>query len=609
MDDKSLKVASVVPVVKVADCDSNVDNIITICEGLNQQEIKLAIFPELTITGCTCGDLFRSEILRKGGEVSLIKIAEASSSWDMALVVGAIITYNGLLYNCGVLINKGEIVVAVPQNNITDTRHFAPGGELDTIITIGNQLVPLVGNRIVTIDDVNVSIIVGEHDDLSQLSGIKEEIQGLHIVANLGAHIAVMGKSKKQIDKILELSAQKKVSYIYAGAGYGESTTDNVYDGAAIIAQNGSLLAINEKWQTSNQLVVANVAYNYDVKEVHTHTEVINSKIYSNPYIPTENVADEYCSDAVNIQMLGLMRRLEVTRCKNLVIGISGGLDSTLALLVAVKTFDKMGIDRKGIIGVTMPGFGTTDRTYNNALVMMRSLGITMMEIPIANAVTQHFSDIKHDISIHDITYENSQARERTQILMDLSNKVCGMVLGTGDLSELALGWATYNGDHMSMYGINAGIPKTLVRRLVKWIADNEEDKDCQNALLDVIDTPISPELVPADENGLIKQKTEDLVGPYELHDFFIYYVLNYGYSPSHIYSLAKDAFMDEYDPQIIKHWLTVFFRRFFTQQFKRSCMPDGPAVCGISLSPRGAWQMPSDASSAMWIKECEQLN
>ena len=306
---------------------------------------------------------------------------------------------------------------------------------------------------------------------------------------------------------------------------------------------------------------------------------------------------------------MALMRRLEVTHCKNIVIGISGGLDSTLALLVAVKTFDRLGLDRKGVHGVTMPGFGTTDRTYKNALVMMHSLGITMREISIVGAVNHHFADIGHDVLVHDITYENSQARERTQILMDIANQVGGMVLGTGDMSELALGWATYNGDHMSMYGINAGVPKTLVKRLVKWIAETENDEACRNALFDVIDTPISPELVPADDNGNIKQKTEDLVGPYELHDFFLYYTLKHGYAPLRIYTLAQKAFVGVYDDATIKHWLTMFFRRFFNQQFKRSCLPDGPCVCGLSLSPRGAWQMPSDASSALWLKECEKIN
>ena len=611
MNQEFYKVAAAVPKVKVADCDYNTDSIIEISNKLNAQGVKLAVFPELSITGSPCGDLFRSEVLLDNCYQSLARIAAESNSWEMAVVVGAVVSHDDKLYNCGVLISHGEIVAAVPKNDCDTNSCFASGGNVEAVVTIARWNVLMVSNQVMPLVGANIAIIVGEYysspiSELLQINRIEELV-----IAHLGARKEAMGEYDNHVKAIQQQSANRWATYIYAGAGYGESTTDNVYDGKAIIAQEGDLLAINRRWQTEVQVVVAEAGKSRAEvveKYVANEEQLDDEMVHPNPYIPTEDVADAYCSDAVSIQVMALMRRLEVTNCKNLVIGISGGLDSTLALLVAVKTFDRMGLDRKGIIGVTMPGFGTTDRTYNNALVMMRSLGITMREISIVNAVTQHFSDIEHDASVHDITYENSQARERTQILMDIANQVNGMVLGTGDMSELALGWATYNGDHMSMYGINAGVPKTLVRRLVKWIADAEEDDACQRALNDVIDTPISPELVPADEEGNIKQKTEDLVGPYELHDFFLYYTLRFGYGPCRIYALAQQAFVGVYDDDTIKHWLMTFLRRFFNQQFKRSCMPDGPSVCGLSLSPRGGWHMPSDASSAMWIKECERL-
>ena len=611
MNQEFYKVAAAVPKVKVADCDYNTDSIIEICNNLNAQGVKLAVFPELSITGSTCGDLFRSEVLLDNCYQSLARIAQESEAWEMAVVVGAVVSHDDKLYNCGVLISHGEIVAAVPKNDCDTNSCFASGGNVEAVVTIARWNVLMVSNQVMPLVGANIAIIVGEYysspiSELLQINRIEELV-----IAHLGARKEAMGEYDNHVKAIQQQSANRWATYIYAGAGYGESTTDNVYDGKAIIAQEGDLLAINRRWQTEVQVVVAEAGKSRAEvveKYVANEEQLDDEMVHPNPYIPTEDVADAYCSDAVSIQVMALMRRLEVTNCKNLVIGISGGLDSTLALLVAVKTFDRMGLDRKGIIGVTMPGFGTTDRTYNNALVMMRSLGITMREISIVNAVTQHFSDIEHDASVHDITYENSQARERTQILMDIANQVNGMVLGTGDMSELALGWATYNGDHMSMYGINAGVPKTLVRRLVKWIADAEEDDACQRALNDVIDTPISPELVPADEDGNIKQKTEDLVGPYELHDFFLYYTLRFGYGPCRIYALAQQAFVGVYDDDTIKHWLMTFLRRFFNQQFKRSCMPDGPKVVAVSLSPRADWRMPSDSSAALWLKECEQL-
>ncbi len=601
----SFKVVAAIPKINVADCEHNASNIISICGKLSSQDVQLVVFPELSITGCTCGDLFSSEVLIANCDRQLARIANESRAWDMSIIVGAVIAHDENLYNCGVVISRGEIIAAVPKCVNDGSQIFVYGENVDKIVSIAGKKVRMVSSQMLPVEDGYVAVIVG--DDFAD-ANFSSQTRG-QVVAHLGAHKAVMGEYQHHIDNIVSRSQRWGTTYIYAGAGYGESTTDYVYDGIAVVAQNGELCAKNERWQFTEQWVEAEVggeAPKYmPAMKIAENADVV----YKNPFVPNEDIAETYCSDAVNIQIMALMRRLEVTHCKNLVIGISGGLDSTLALLIAVKTFDRLGIDRKGIIGVTMPGFGTTDRTYNNALVMMRSFGISMREISIVEAVKQHFADINHSISVHDITYENSQARERTQILMDIANQVGGMVLGTGDMSELALGWATYNGDHMSMYGINAGVPKTLVKRLVKWIAETENDEVCRKALFDVIDTPISPELVPADDNGNIKQKTEDLVGPYELHDFFLYYTLKFGYAPSRIYSLAQTAFEGVYDNVIIKQWLTTFFRRFFNQQFKRSCLPDGPCVCGVSLSPRGAWQMPSDASSSLWLKDCEDIN
>ena len=427
-------------------------------------------------------------------------------------------------------------------------------------------------------------------------------------------------------------SARTISGYVYSGCGFGESTQDVVYGGNALIYENGTLLSESERFSFKPQMIVNQIDIEKLRVERQKNTTFVNCRDDSNavikqtavvqqknfsllreidtlPFVPDDNDMEHSCNEIFSIQVAGLAKRIMHTACKHLIVGISGGLDSTLALLVCVKTFDKLGMNRKGIVGVTMPGFGTTDRTYNNALSLMNSLGVTIREISIADSVKVHFNDIGHDISVHDVTYENSQARERTQILMDLSNQLKGMVVGTGDLSELALGWATYNGDHMSMYGVNAGIPKTLIKYLVRDVAYNAMDEKSRNTLLDIIDTPISPELIPAEEDGPIKQKTEDLVGPYELHDFFLYYFLRFGFRPSKIYLLARKAFdAADYEDDTIKHWIKVFFHRFFTQQFKRSCLPDGPKVGSVSLSPRGDWRMPSDASSALWLKECETL-
>ena len=440
-----------------------------------------------------------------------------------------------------------------------------------------------------------------------------------------------MGKHEYLKGLLAQQSARTITGYIYSGCGYGESTQDVVYGGNAMIFENGVLLEEADRFSLEPQMKISQIDIERLRSERRTNSTYVNAQRGNNsmivdalpvdnipftllrtidphPFIPTDADMQRSCEEIINIQSCGLAKRVAHTNSKNLIIGISGGLDSTLALLISVYTFDKLGLDRKGIVGVTMPGFGTTDRTYHNAISLMKNLGITIKEINIAKAVNQHFEDIGHDPKIHDVTYENSQARERTQILMDLTNQIGGFVVGTGDLSELALGWATYNGDHMSMYGVNGSVPKTLIRYLVRYIAECKVDKASKEVLLDIIDTPISPELIPGDEKGNINQKTEDLVGPYELHDFFLYYFLRFGFSPKKIFFLAQHAFKEKYEDAILKKWLSTFFRRFFTQQFKRSCLPDGPKVGSVSLSPRGDWRMPSDAVSRLWLKECEEL-
>ena len=452
-------------------------------------------------------------------------------------------------------------------------------------------------------------------------------LAGADIILNLSASDELIGKHDYLRSLLAQQSARTIGGYVYASCGFGESTQDVVYGGNAMIFENGKLLVEGERFSFQPQIRMCQIdveklrterrqnttfinaqrgahALNIPAKAVAPKDFVLTRDIDAHPFIPKSGDMQTRCEEILSIQVAGLAKRLYHINAKTAVIGISGGLDSTLALLVTVKAFDKLGLERKGIVGVTMPGFGTTDRTYNNAIKLMQTLGVTIREISIAKAVTQHFEDIGHDMKLHDITYENSQARERTQILMDVANQVNGIVVGTGDLSELALGWATYNGDHMSMYGVNAGVPKTLIRYLVSYVAGEMATE----TLLDIVDTPISPELIPADEQGRIKQKTEDLVGPYELHDFFIYYFLRYGFGPAKIYIMAQKAFKDAYDDETIKKWLKTFCRRFFTQQFKRSCLPDGPKVGSVSLSPRGDWRMPSDASSALWISECEKL-
>lgn len=637
-----IKVASAVPSVKVADCKYNVEQIeqqIILAEG---QGGEIIVFPELSLTGYTCQDLFRQNLLLETTESAMLMLLDFTRQLNIISIVGLPIAVGDLLLNCAAIIQKGQILGIVAKeylpnyNEFYEKRWFASVQDLRTteLRFAGNQInLSFTPQIFVTCDGVRFGVEICEDVWAPTPPSNHLALAGADIIFNLSASDELIGKHDYLCKLLAQQSARTITGYVYSSAGFGESTQDVVYGGNALIFENGHLLQSGPRFAMTPQMQVAQI----DVERLRTerrgNTTYVNAQrrmigedvIFKNahsilpkdfvlerpvdahPFIPSPDMMEKSCEEILNIQVMGLAKRLVHTSCQKVVIGISGGLDSTLALLVCAMTFDKLGLDRSGIIGVTMPGFGTTDRTYTNAIKLMQSLHITIREISIAKSVTQHFEDIGHDISVHDTTYENSQARERTQILMDVSNQEGGLVIGTGDLSELALGWCTYNGDHMSMYAVNASIPKTLIACLVKFVAGTM-DADTSATLHDVVDTPISPELVPADEDGNIQQKTEDLVGPYELHDFFLYYFMRHGFRPMKIFLLAQKAFEGQYDDDVIKHWLKTFFRRFFSQQFKRSCLPDGPKVGSISLSPRGDWRMPSDASSELWLRECEML-
>lgn len=637
-----IKVASAVPSVKVADCKYNVEQIeqqIILAEG---QGVEIIVFPELSLTGYTCQDLFRQNLLLETTESAMLMLLDFTRQLNIISIVGLPIAVGDLLLNCAVIIQKGQILGIVAKeylpnyNEFYEKRWFASVQDLRTteLRFAGNQInLSFTPQIFVTCDGVRFGVEICEDVWAPTPPSNHLALAGADIIFNLSASDELIGKHDYLCKLLAQQSARTITGYVYSSAGFGESTQDVVYGGNALIFENGHLLQSGPRFAMTPQMQVAQI----DVERLRTerrgNTTYVNAQrrmidedvIFKNahsilpkdfvlerpvdahPFIPSPDMMEKSCEEILNIQVMGLAKRLVHTSCQKVVVGISGGLDSTLALLVCAMTFDKLGLDRSGIIGVTMPGFGTTDRTYTNAIKLMQSLHITIREISIAKSVTQHFEDIGHDISVHDTTYENSQARERTQILMDVSNQEGGLVIGTGDLSELALGWCTYNGDHMSMYAVNASIPKTLIACLVKFVAGTM-DADTSATLHDVVDTPISPELVPADEDGNIQQKTEDLVGPYELHDFFLYYFMRHGFRPMKIFLLAQKAFEGQYEDDVIKHWLKTFFRRFFSQQFKRSCLPDGPKVGSISLSPRGDWRMPSDASSELWLRECEML-
>ncbi len=639
-----VRVAAAVPQVKVADCRYNASQAEEMIFEADENNVQAIVFPELNITGYSCGDLFGQALLLEQAEIALMQLMNNTRQLDIISILGMPVLVGGILYNTAVVIQKGKILGVVPKTYLPnysefyEKRWFAPATTLDgeRKIRLCGQSVTMGANLLFDASDFCFGIELCEDVWAPVPPSSTLALAGADVIFNLSADTENIGKHQYLRSLLAQQSARCLCGYVFASSGFGESSTDVVFAGNALIYENGSLLASSSRFSFTRQLVMGeldierlrgerqhNTTFasclrdNKSLQFTTVSTEMVQPKdieltraIDAHPFVPAgDALLDERCEEIFSIQVAGLAKRLVHTGCKTVVVGISGGLDSTLALLVCVKTFDKLGLSRDGIVGITMPGFGTTDRTYNNALSLMRSLHVTTREISIRESCIQHFKDIDHDMSVHNVTYENGQARERTQILMDYANKVGGLVIGTGDLSELALGWATYNGDHMSMYGVNASVPKTLVRYLVTWVAQTGVDTDSKATLLDIVDTPISPELIPADENGNIKQKTEDLVGPYELHDFFLYNILRFGFRPAKIYYLATLAFGASYDKPTIKKWLTTFYRRFFAQQFKRSCLPDGPKVGSVSLSPRGDWRMPSDACSAMWLSECEALD
>lgn len=640
-----IKVASAIPSLKVGDVNYNLQQTQIAIAQAEGKGVEVIVFPELSLTGYTCQDLFRQQLLIDSAEQAVVMLLDFTRQLDIIAIVGVPVIAGNILLNCAAVIQKGDLLALIPKtflpnySEFYEKRWFASSQDLNPIdilyagssIHISNQ--PTIFR---TYTGATFGIELCEDVWAPEPPSTRLCLSGADIIFNLSASDELIGKHNYLCSLLSQQSARTMSGYVYSSSGFGESTQDLVYGGNALIYENGNEVASSERFSFESQMIVAQIDYEMLRAERRNNTTFINAQrptslshtlpqvrfinchstqirdfvleryVNPTPFIPASADMKESCEEIFNIQVAALAKRLVHTNCNTVVIGISGGLDSTLALLVCVKTFDKLKLPRTGIVGVTMPGFGTTDRTYTNAMTLMKELGISIREISIRDACIQHFKDLDHDINVHDVTYENGQARERTQILMDLSNKLNGMVIGTGDLSELALGWATYNGDHMSMYGVNVSIPKTLIKYMVTYVADNEVEKECHDVLVDIIDTPISPELIPADDEGNITQKTEDLVGPYILHDFFLYYFLRQGFRPDKIFMLAQKAFAlgtdHYYEEETIKKWLNTFLRRFFSQQFKRSCLPDGPKVGSVSLSPRGDWRMPSDATSALWL-------
>ena len=641
-----VKVAAAVPNVKVADCIYNKEQIINKIEEAAAKGVQILCFPELALTAYTCGDLFFQSSLLEGAKAALEEILVVTANQDMLIAVGMPLVIDEELYNCGVLLRQGKLLGIVPKqfipnyNEFYEKRWFTLGSQLEvTEMELLGQTVPVGYDLLFEMGEVKVGVEICEDVWTPIPPSSVLALAGANIILNLSASNEIISKRAYRQSLISQQSARLMSAYVYVSAGSEESTTDLVFSGHSMIAENGSIKVQSEKLIESDYLISQEIdierlqkdrlkcksfgdsrkMYGQKVRKVIgkplSRTGEVLLSIPRKPFVPHAlETRDQRCEEIFTLQVAGLKKRLTHTYSQSAVIGISGGLDSTLALLVAVQAFDDLGWDRKRIIGVTMPGFGTTDRTYDNAVQLIKELGVTFREVPIADACKQHFKDINHDETIHDITYENTQARERTKILMNIANQGGGMVIGTGDLSELALGWCTYNGDHMSMYAVNTSVPKTLVRSIVGTVA-KRQSKKVAAILLDILDTPVSPELLPLGENGEMLQKTEDTVGPYELHDFFLYYVLRFGFSPSKIYFLAQLAFSkkeeeaDElYSHETILKWMRTFYRRFFMQQFKRSCLPDGPKIGSVCLSPRGDWRMPSDASSNMWLAEVDQL-
>lgn len=638
-----IKVAAAIPPVVVADCRRNADGMIELARKAAQQDVEWLVFPELCITAYTCGDLFSQRLLLDEAEKAIAHYIHETRDLDMVSVLGAPVRCDNQLFNCAIVVSHGKIHGVVPKSYLpgykefNEERWFATADDAySDMITLCGQQAPLDARQLFTLGEAKFAIEICEDVWTPVPPSCHHAQNGANILVNLSASNEQIGKNKYLRSLISQQSARCMSGYIYASSGFGESTADLVFAGNALVYESGTLLATADRFCIQPQLAISEIDVNRlnnerqattsfmggaaALRQIQPYRETIipnigkkainlTRHIEVSPFVPSDATAlDEVCREAFNIQVSALIKRIMHTATRTLVLGISGGLDSTLALLVCTEALRRINRPMTDIVGITMPGFGTTSRTHDNALILMKELGITNREISIVPSVTQHLLDIGHDINNHDTTYENAQARERTQILMDVANQTQGIVIGTGDLSELALGWATYNGDHMSMYGVSAGVPKTLVRALVEWTAGQCDNPTISKTLLDVVATPISPELTPADTKGNIQQKTEDLVGPYELHDFFIYYTLQHGFSPSKIYFLACHAFQGTYTNETIKHWLRTFYRRFFSSQFKRSCMPDGPKVCSVSLSPRGSWRMSSDASSAIWLAECDML-
>lgn len=640
MKDGFIRVAAATPKLKIADCGYNADQIVEQIKAAADQQVKVCVFPELCITGYTCGDLFLQELLLTESENALAHILEETKDIDMVLVLGMPLMVCNSLYNVAVFAKSGKICMAIPKKNIPnyqefyEARHFSAGIEEPVAITLAGQRTMFGTRQVMVCDDIPELRIAGEIcEDLwvPDSPAMHHAMAGATLICNPSASDELATKAAYRRNLIAIQSGKLVAGYIYADAGKEESTQDLVYAGHDIIAENGAILCESNLFDEG--IVTADIDLKRIVAErrrMSTFPNMLgegqreNAYLYvpftleltelslerpfsKTPFVPADEAKkNKRCEEILTLQAMGLRKRLAHTGCRSAVIGLSGGLDSTLALLATVKAFDLLGLDHRDIVTVTMPGFGTTDRTYQNALKLAEALGTTIREISIVDAVRQHFKDIGQDENVHDITYENGQARERTQILMDLANKNGGLVIGTGDMSEMALGWATYNGDHMSMYAVNVSIPKTLVRYLVRWYAD-QAGGDVARVLYDVLDTPVSPELLPP-KDGEIAQRTEDIVGPYELHDFFLYYMMRFGYAPTKIYRIAKLTFADKYAPETILLWMKTFYRRFFSQQFKRSCVPDGPKVGTVSLSPRGDLRMPSDACGVLWQKELEGL-
>lgn len=638
-----VRVASAIPNVKVGDCAHNAEHIQQLIAKAAEREADIVCFPELSITAYTCQDLFFSQFLLDNAELALMRITDFTRSLDVAVIIGLPVSCSGMLLNCAVVVCKGKILGAVPKSYLPnykefyEMRWFVGAAGLPRMSThLAGQTVTVDTRQIFQTPSCSFGVELCEDLWAPEPPGTALALAGAEIIFNLSASNDVIGKDAYLNSLLSQQSARTHCGYIYSGCGFGESTQDLVFGGKAMIYEDGHLLAQAERFSLDEQIIFSEIDVERLRAERRTNTTFTISAakqeangvqytridvpqsltpksdfrltrvVDAHPFVPVGKELDARCNEIFNIQVRGLAKRIVHINCDTLVVGISGGLDSTLALLVCVKACDLLGRSRHSVVGITMPGYGTTSRTYTNATNLMKILGITIREISIAEACDQHFRDLGHDPAAHDLTYENSQARERTQILMDAANQMNGIVVGTGDLSELALGWATYNGDHMSMYGVNVSVPKTLVRHLVEWTARNIADEACRTVLEDIAATPISPELLPADEDDNITQKTEDLVGPYELHDFFLYYFLRFGFSPRKIEFLARTAFAGSYDEDTIRRWLRTFLRRFFQQQFKRSCLPDGPKVGSCSLSPRGDWRMPTDADVSQWLKDLE---